>query len=90
MGASLEREGGEWKMITCLYADDAVLLAENEEGLQRAVTNFNRICERRKCKRRRLKVNAGKSKVMVFERKQYEEVEFKTKYRVKVSSEKEC
>ncbi len=35
----------------------------SEGMLQRIVDEFNRVCKRRK-----LKVNAGKSKVMVFER----------------------
>ncbi len=45
------------------YADDTVLLAESEGMLQRIVDEFDRVCRRRK-----LKVNAGKSKVMFFER----------------------
>ncbi len=45
-----------------LYADDTVLLAESEGMLQRIVDEFDRLCKRRK-----LKVNTGKSKVMVFE-----------------------
>ncbi len=43
-----------------LFADDTVLLAESEGDLQRVVNEFYSVC-----KRRRLKVNAGKSKVMV-------------------------
>ncbi len=39
---------------------DKVMLAESEGVLQRIVDAFDRICKRRK-----LKVNAGKSKVMV-------------------------
>ncbi len=39
---------------------DKVMLAESEGMLQRIVDAFDRICKRRK-----LKVNAGKSKVMV-------------------------
>ncbi len=42
-----------------LYADDTVL-AESEGMLQRIVDEFHRVCKRRK-----LKINAGKSKVMV-------------------------
>ncbi len=40
-----------------------MLLAESEGMLQRIVDVFDRVCKRRK-----LRVNAGKSKVMVFER----------------------
>ncbi len=43
--------------------NDTVLLAESEGMLQRFVDEFDRVCKRRK-----LKVNASKSKVMVFER----------------------
>ncbi len=44
-----------------LFADDTVLLAENEGTLQRVVVEFDKVCKRTK-----LRVNAGKSKVMVF------------------------
>ncbi len=33
------------------------------------------------CKRRKLKVNAGKSKVMVFEKREEEVIDFNTVYR---------
>ncbi len=42
---------------------DRVVLAESERMLQRIVDKFDRICKSRK-----LKVNTGKSKVMVFEK----------------------
>ena len=41
-----------------LFADDAVFVADSEEKLCQLVTEFGRVCERRK-----LKVNVGKSKV---------------------------
>ncbi len=50
-------------LVVGLYADDKVLLAESEGMFQRIVDEFDRVCKRRK-----LKVIAGKSKVMVFER----------------------
>ena len=43
-----------------LYADDLVLCGESEEDLRAIVEQFEGVC-----KRRRLKINAGKSKVMV-------------------------
>ncbi len=46
-----------------LYVNDTVLLAESEGMLHRFVDEFDRVCKRRK-----LKVTASKSKVMVFER----------------------
>ena len=42
-----------------LFADDTAVVADSEEKLYRLVSEFGRICERRK-----LRVNAGKSKVM--------------------------
>ncbi len=52
-----------------------VLLAESE-GI-RIVDEFDRICKRRK-----MKVNAGKSKVMVFERARKQIINFPKSYRV--------
>ena len=43
-----------------LYADDLVLCGESEEELRAMVGRFAEVC-----RRRRLKVNAGKRKVMV-------------------------
>ncbi len=57
----------KWRSVVCcnmLFADDTVLLAESEGDLQRVVNEFYS-----GCKRRKLKVNVGKSKVMVFERR---------------------
>ncbi len=54
-----------------LYADDTVLLAEAEGMLQRIVDEFDSVCTRIK-----LKGNAGKSKVTVFERAKEQTVNF--------------
>ena len=43
-----------------MYADDSVLCSESEEDLRVIVGKFAEMC-----RRRILKVNAGKSKVMV-------------------------
>ncbi len=56
---------------------DKVMLAESEGMFQRIVDAFDRICKRRK-----LKVNAGKSKVMVFEKAGEQTVDFAKPYRV--------
>ena len=49
------KEGREWRLLGLLCADELVLYGESEEDL----------VERLVCRRRRLKVNAGKSKVMI-------------------------
>ena len=46
-------------MNQLLFADDTALVAGSEEKLCRLVSEFGRVCERRK-----LRVNVGKSKVM--------------------------
>ncbi len=48
-----------------------MMLAESEGMLQRIVDEFDRICKRRK-----LKVNAGKSKVMFFEKAGEQTIDF--------------
>ena len=42
-----------------MFADDTTLMAESESNLQRYVSAFVRVCERKK-----LKINVGKSKVI--------------------------
>ncbi len=78
-GAKLRLNGEVWSVVTCLFADDTVLLAESEGDLQRVVNVFYSVCMRRK-----LQVNAGKSKVMVFERREEEEADFNTAYRIRL------
>ncbi len=77
--------GEVWSVVTCLFADDTVLLAESEGNLQRVVNEFYSVCKRRK-----LKVNAGKSKVIVFERRVVEVVDFNTAYRVRLPAVARC
>ena len=48
-----------WEFDQLLIVDDAVFVADSEEKLHRLVTEFGRVCERRK-----LRVNVRKSKVM--------------------------
>ena len=55
----LESENGECKLNQLLFADDTALVADSEEELQHLVREFGRVCKRRK-----LKVNVNKSKVM--------------------------
>ncbi len=61
LGARLNVRGVEQPVVASLYAGDTVLLAESKGMLQRIVDELDRVCNRRK-----LKVNAGKSKVMFF------------------------
>ena len=50
---------GEWGLPGLLYVDDLVLWGESEEHLRVMVGWFAEVC------RRGLKINAGKSKVIV-------------------------
>ncbi len=52
-------------------------MAESEGVLQRIVDEFDTVCKRRKSK-----VNAGKSKVIVFERTREQTIDFAKPYRV--------
>ncbi len=74
----------EGVFVTCLFVDDTMLLAESEGDLQRVVNEFCSVCKRRK-----LKVNTGKSKVMVFERKE-EVIDFSSAYRVRPPAVARC
>ena len=55
----LSANGGRFEINQLLFADDTALVADSEEKLCRVVSEFGRVCERRK-----LRVNVGKSKVM--------------------------
>ena len=55
----LSVNGGRFKINQLLFADDTALVADAEKKLGRLVSEFGRVCERRK-----LRVNVGKSKVM--------------------------
>ena len=62
LGKGLEQlsvNGGRFEINEQLFADDTPLVADSEEKLCRLVSEFGRVCERRK-----LRVNEGKSKVM--------------------------
>ncbi len=61
----------DWSVTASLFADDTVLLAKSERELQRVVDLFHSVCSRKK-----LRVNAGKSNVMVFEGREVEVVNF--------------
>ena len=50
---------GRFETNQLLFADDAALVADSEQKLCRLVTEFGRVCVRRK-----FRVNVGKSKVI--------------------------
>ena len=58
-GVRFQEDRREWRLPSLLYADDLALCGESEEDLRAMVRNFVEMC-----RRRGLKVNAGKSKVM--------------------------
>ena len=55
----LDGDDNGWELNQLLFADDTVVVADSESKLCQLVTEFGRVCERRK-----LRVNVGKSKVM--------------------------
>ena len=59
-GVRFLEDGRKWRLPGFLYADDLVLCGESEEELRKMLGRFIEVC-----KRRGLKFNAGKSKVMV-------------------------
>ena len=63
LGKELEMLSGKFEINQLLFADDTALVADSEEKLCRLVSKFGRVCERRK-----LRVNVGKSKVMICSR----------------------
>ena len=54
-------EIGMLKLFLLLYADDIVLLAETEQGLQKGLDLLEQYCDKWK-----LTVNINKKKIMVF------------------------
>ena len=54
-GVRLMEEGREWRLPQLLYADNLVLCRESEDHLRIMVGRFVEVC-----RRRGLKVNAGK------------------------------
>ena len=64
-GVSFMEEGREWRLPGLLYADELVLCGYLEEDLWVMVGWFAEVS-----KRRRLKANASKSKVMVLNREE--------------------
>ena len=63
VGVALVRRGGVEDSGELLFADDTVLLSEDEWQLQGLVNEFGTVC-----RKRNLAVNTNRIKVMVFER----------------------
>ena len=59
-GVRFLEDGGELRLPALLYANDIILCGESEEDLRVMVGRFAEMC-----RRRGLKVNASKSKVML-------------------------
>ena len=59
----LTANGGMFVINQLLFEDDTALVADSEDKLCRLVSEFCRVCERRK-----LRVNVGKSKIKRFSR----------------------
>ena len=59
-GVRFLKEGREWELPGLLYADDLVLCGESEDALRAMMGRFIEVC-----RKRGLKVNADKNKVMV-------------------------
>ena len=59
-GVRFQEEGKKWRLPGLLYGDDLVLCGESEEDLRAIVGHFIEMC-----RRRGLKVNSDKSKVML-------------------------
>ncbi|XP_068229396.1 uncharacterized protein [Palaemon carinicauda] len=55
----IDKNNHEWEANQLLFADDTVLITDSEEKLGRLVTEFERVCERRK-----LRFKVGKSNVI--------------------------
>ena len=64
-GVRFMEDGREWRLPGLLYAGDLVLCFKSEEDLRVMLGRFPEMC-----RRRGLKVNAGKSKVMVLGREE--------------------
>ena len=81
VGVRLKMNVMGWAVVVCQFADDTVLSAESEEELQGVVDEFYSVCARKK-----MKVNAEKSKAMISERREAEVVDFSRLYNMSVSA----
>ncbi len=84
-GVNLRLNRAVSSLVMCLLLENTVLLAESEGDLQRVVNEFYSVCKRRKDK-----VNAGKSNVMMFERRAVVVINFNTVYWVRLPAVTSC
>ena len=84
ISSELRLDGVQHFLVAGLFVDDTVLFSKSKGMLQKVVDAFDLLYNRRK-----LKVNANKSKVMVFERASEEVVNFMIPYTVRIKSVKE-
>ncbi len=75
LGLKMKARGMEESLVAGMFTDDMVLLAKNEGMMHRIVDKFDRVCKRRK-----MRVKAGKSKVMVFRRTREQVTDFAKPY----------
>ncbi len=70
--------------MASLFADNTMLFSESGRMLQRIVDEFHLV------NKRKLKLNVGKSKVMIFVRAREQSIEFAKPYRIIAESTTEC
>lgn len=46
-GTKLVINGKSWRVLTCLYVDNAVMFAENKQKLQKMANEFDKVCRRK-------------------------------------------
>ncbi len=85
LGREMSIDNAKRKISNMLFADDTVPLAESEKDLQKLVNEFSNVCETRK-----LIVNVGKSKVIIFEKRKSEVIEFANQYRMRAENQRQC
>ena len=86
IGASMwdARRNREWNVEWMMFADDTVLVGDSEQKIQKLVKEFGSVCKRRK-----LAVNVGKSKVMTI-RNDWDENELNVSQNNNRMEEVEC
>ncbi len=80
----MKLNGVNWSAAACLLWM-TLCYWQSERRLQREVDQFHSVCSRRKPR-----VNAGKNKVMVFERKEVQVINFGNPYKVSVPVDERC